>query len=672
MATWIPNSTLLELTGWSLRTVQHKAKLREIVSRIGAAKKRNGKSEREFRLDSLPQEFQMKYAESLTSDSGALALVSASSEVREFPRTLTSEQEKKASSRLAIIEPLNNWIDRGTRPEQPLQLKDGRTVCNSDLMARYIAEQHDISRSQIWAWRAGWKSDGLKGLADKERSRKKSQFFEQFPIAKKFVFAKHAEGISIQAIFYSLKREWPKLYNHGSQPPSYTTVRDLINGIPKVILDQTRMVEAKHSKLYAPFLLTDFDKVRVNQFWVADHRIHDFWAYDDCLTFPPTLEAQRLWETAIIDMRSRVIVASVFSLSPSSLTIVSALRQAIENFGLPEIFYIDNGKDFRKVAKGAAGGSGDMVAAQDLPDSAKGVLARLNIRAVLCTPYHPQSKLIEPFFSGQSKRFDTIFGVAYAGNKPANRPDACTDAINTHKAALKALRSGQKLNTPLPAASHAINLYRQWLHEYNHETAHRGLGMDGRAPMQVFSELLANPRRVKNIAEIEELFWDRQKRKVSNCRIQLFNTFYEGKDADAKEALYLANGTEIEVACDPFNIGEALAFDSQRRFLGRLVAQKFIERGVTSQEEVKQHMKFARGTRKKVAELWDTVRAGVPTEMELMSQRALISAERHSPVSAMPALPVSRVKGALAAAAAAPAYPEDIAARFMKNSEGEE
>src|ERR1022692_4184994 len=91
--------------------------------------------------------------------------------------------------------------------------------------------------------------------------------------------------------------------------------------------------------------------------------------------------ALRPWLTAMIDMRSRKIVGTAWSATPSSHTISSALRVGIESFGIPQILYVDNGKDYEKVGR------------IDFSPECSGVLVRLGIQPQYCLPRHPQSKL---------------------------------------------------------------------------------------------------------------------------------------------------------------------------------------------------------------------------------------------------------------------------------------
>jgi hypothetical protein len=91
--------------------------------------------------------------------------------------------------------------------------------------------------------------------------------------------------------------------------------------------------------------------------------------------------------------------------TPSSHTISSALRVGIESFGIPQILYVDNGKDYEKVGR------------IDFSPECSGVLVRLGIEGQYCLPRHPQSKLIESWFGTVRKRFDCLW-PSYCGPGP--------------------------------------------------------------------------------------------------------------------------------------------------------------------------------------------------------------------------------------------------------------
>jgi hypothetical protein len=84
-------------------------------------------------------------------------------------------------------------------------------------------------------------------------------------------------------------------------------------------------------------------------------------------------------------------------------------------------------------------------------------------------------------------------------------------------------------------------------------------------------------RLIESPEVLYALFWDRQRRKVSEggC-VQLYGERYEPADGESLAKLFLEIEQNVLVACDPANLGEAIALDLDGRFLGRLRAQKLI------------------------------------------------------------------------------------------------
>ena len=130
-----------------------------------------------------------------------------------------------------------------------------------------------------------------------------------------------------------------------------------------------------------------------------------------------------------------------------------------------------------------------------------------------CEPYLlTDLKLIESWFGTVRKRFDCLW-PSNCGPGPKDRPEQCTAALKEHQAFLK----GKRKNSPLPLASEFIATARQWIAEYNSQHPHGGRAMRGRTPDEVYNELLlpGQKRLIETPDVLYALFWDRQRRKVS-------------------------------------------------------------------------------------------------------------------------------------------------------------
>ena len=70
-------------------------------------------------------------------------------------------------------------------------------------------------------------------------------------------------------------------------------------------------------------------------------------------------------------------------------------------------------------------------------------------------------------------------------------------------------------------------------------------------------------RLIESPEVLYALFWDRQRRKVSEggC-VQLYGERYEPADGESLAKLFLEIERDVIVACDPANLGEAISLGS--------------------------------------------------------------------------------------------------------------
>ncbi len=205
-------------------------------------------------------------------------------------------------------------------------------------LAGYLADQHQVSARTLWNWYAQYRKLGYAGLVDRVRSDKgKSRFLAAHPAVRAFLENKYlGERLSIRLVYQALLRDLRSLEPECTRPPSYSAVRSYLKQLPKPLLILSREGKRQFQERCEPYLLTDFDSLVPNQIWVSDHGQHDVWVRNDLFSGVSANAAVRPWLTAVIDMRSRKIVGTAWSANPSSHTISSALRVAIENFGIPQ------------------------------------------------------------------------------------------------------------------------------------------------------------------------------------------------------------------------------------------------------------------------------------------------------------------------------------------------
>lgn len=504
-------------------------------------------------------------------------------------RNLTAAQKRIFNKRMDLIAPMLN-------PPEGVSLNE---------QAQSIARARGCVPRTVWTYYLRYRGGGADALVKEPRAdRGRSHTVEARPLLRKFVTAKWREAGNLALIRDAVRREWGgPLLPYEGKPPSYNSLRRFLESIPAPLRDRGTNQE-KDSK-YAPYLVTGRGQwTRPNECWVGDHRILDVLVLNDCLPGAPRGAAVRPWLTCLQDMRTRVIVGWAWSASPSSRSIAAALRQGVERFGLPETFLMDNGKDFRKV-----GGEG-------------GLLERLGVRARYCIRRHPQSKQVESFFNLLARRFDSCF-PDYTGARAGARPDACREGEKKHHEYL----AGKRGATPLMPASHFMALCGQWLDEYNRTHEHGGLGMDGRAPLDVMDELLPlAQRRIPAMAELAPLFWDEQRRKVRNGKVELDGATYSAPldDEQAQQNMYLANARTVVVRRDPQDASRALAFEDgpSGALLARLESDELRAQGPIPEDELRAHLRLRARLDRAAKKAADAMAYGVPREIDLLADRA--------------------------------------------------
>jgi hypothetical protein len=633
---WISRDDVQRLTGWSRRTIFLKQASGELKTRLTGEKAANGMPILQYAVSSLPSAAQLKHMEEKMA-SAALVPVNKSVSITAVatlpePRServvmamesLDEEQRAQAQQRLKIISPMIDFKNK-TNGHKPVFLASGgETFTTLTAIVDHLSTITKYSKASIWEWWNRYKNEGPGALADRVRSDAgKSRVFDRYPEAAAFSRNKYlTERLSVALVHRALLREWHRLSNNSAaKPPDYKTLRMYLQ---REVSPLVKMIAREPDRVYkeqaAPYIIRDISKVRVNAYWISDHMQHDVWVRNNRredtgqLVFPELEENQALrpWFTCIVDMRSRRVTGPTWCATPSSRSIGSALLLGMRLFGRPEVFYIDNGKDYNR-----------------LSDDQNGVLMRLGIQSQNCLPKHPQSKQIESFFAGLHKRFDVLWRPFYCGTSPATRPDDCDAVLRKHQ---KLMKSGGE--SPLPTASEFIHACARWIDEFN-ETPHSGQGMRGRTPNDVYdSELPPERRSPVNPIDVAELFWERDLRVVcegGSVRLDKFR--FEPAEQNSFAALMLRVGQQIIVARDPRNLSEAIALTNERepKYLGHLRSQEMAVHGQTDRDMIRLRMRKEGAVRTAVkqllaAEARQRALAGDVTEIQHLQRRAAAS-----------------------------------------------
>lgn len=245
--------------------------------------------------------------------------------------------------------------------------------------------------------------------------------------------------------------------------PSYPTILRRIDALPR--LQKILMREGERGLDAAiPSMRRDYTGLSLHQMWNSDGRmadVHCRW---------PDGHVGRPVVVAFLDLRSRVFVGWAIGKSESANLVRQALADALRRTkAVPQRLYLDNGRAF--ASKEITGGQPTRYRFKVNEDDETGLATLLHAKVTWATPYNGKAKPIESAWNVVAENVDKRreFVGAYCGNAPHNKPET----HDTSKAV-------------------PIELYERILREEieaYHQREHRGDGMEGQSPMQVYERL---------------------------------------------------------------------------------------------------------------------------------------------------------------------------------------
>ena len=388
----------------------------------------------------------------------------------------------------------NNWRDnealRRFQVISPL-LDPELDAKKKNALRHKIAEEHEVSVRTLYRWENLHTLGGFSALKPAER---KQQYSSKLPknfneVLQQAILLKREVPLrSVEQIIYILEaEEWVK----PGELKRSTLQRYLYNaGYGKK--QMKKYSEAKYSS---------------SKRFCKPHRmmlVQGDLKHGPILPVGPGGKKVQTYLSALIDDHSRRILSSGWYATQNATIVEDTFHKAILQFGKPDSFYLDNGKQY-------------------ISKELKDALGRLSIRILHCKPYAAQSK-------GKIEAFNGF-----------------VDAF---------LREAKARNiTTLEEMNHSWTL---WVEEYYHNKPHAGLeeyyrsqGWEvpegGISPIQEWNR---DSRRLTflDTAVVAEAFLHHVTRNVDKggC-ISL-----EGNRYEVSAALI---GAKVEVAFDPMNMG---------------------------------------------------------------------------------------------------------------------
>ena len=480
----------------------------------------------EYALSSLPESVQIELQKKF---------VCAVSKPKSLPadlrqvelKTLTEKQREVAGARMALVAQVAQLEQAQPRYKAIKffceQIKHGGI--SSDLM-RLVetannkkGKNRTLSERTLNQWvldyeKADTPEERLKALAPMQRVAKKAEEIVWLPDF--LAIYRQTNGINVAEAYHYFSAEWDARF--ADEPlrlemkPSIDQVRAALAKLPKHIKEIGRKTGSELRALNT-YVKRDWSVLQVNDVWVGDgHAMKLKVAHPEHgRPFIPEV-------TLIMDAPCRFIVGWSASLAENVLAVADALRYGVERYGIPAIYYSDNG-----------GGEKNWMLDGDIT----GMLPRLGINHQTGIPGNPQGRGIiervhQTILYRIARQFETYHGTG-----------ADRDTIRQVSTAVisldKAKRKGATQLTPkqqwavgkLPSWNQFLDAVQAGVDWYNNEHVHSEIGM---TPAQKRRQLMEkmNPDDLVFVTPVEarDLFRPSTLRVAQRGWLQLFNNYY--------------------------------------------------------------------------------------------------------------------------------------------------
>lgn len=466
--------------------------------------------------------------------------------VEEGLQHLTDKQRAVADARLVLVgyvlnlyenEQLKLGLKEAVRyvveQVQSGLLPDDKMHFVSVANARTGKKQQGLSEVTLYRWVRAYRAvqgDGenlrigrILALADK-KTRQPESLSEKTWLGD---FLRHYQNPNKPTIVSAMKKMAVDYAKWGKAMPSYDMVQIAVKRLPPYIKNRGRVTGSEYKSQYLTHVRRDWLTLAPNDVWVGDG--HSFKAlvrsYQNGQ--PKTLEF-----TMVIDGCSGAIMGWSVSLAENTSAVADALRVGFRQYGLPLIYYSDNG----------AGQTAKL-----LDDESLGLFARLNIDHATGIPGNPMGRS-----RIERKWKDTA--IALARDYPTFQgKNADSETVRKRNALIQSAWNAEKQGKTLtPEQANALKkvpTFQQFLVDlanmvqaYNETHEHSALPKDPETgkyytPMAYYRYRLAtdapNEVAIERLSELELDYLSRPevKRKVDmNAEINWLNQVYFHKE----------------------------------------------------------------------------------------------------------------------------------------------
>lgn len=250
--------------------------------------------------------------------------------------------EEIATQRVQLLSPL---------------LADGLDPAKASQIKAAIREQTGMSERTLRRYLAQYRADGFSGLKPKSKGRKQTE--DVIPanlLEQAILLRREVPSRSVSQIIQIL--EWEEKAQPGQLKRS--TLQEKLT---------ERGYSSRHMRMYASngVAARRFQKRHRNALWQSDIK------YGPFLPIGPDGTNKQVYLVLFVDDATRFVLHGEFYPTLDQSIVEDCFRKAIQQYGIPEGVYFDNGKQYRTKWMGRT-------------------CSKLGIRLLFAKPYSPESK----------------------------------------------------------------------------------------------------------------------------------------------------------------------------------------------------------------------------------------------------------------------------------------
>jgi transposase InsO family protein len=410
---WLSASEVARLEGIEERTVGYRC--RQGVSG-GYVWRLNENKEKEIRLSSLKSDTVKRYREEQLPDAKPLPR-------REDPVAFYNLRESSTNQKKKFCD---NWTEA-------LQHFCGfRGRKNLAWQIELWNRSHDfkVSLQRVYAVRKQYEESGCDRtfLLARERHVPKSSVREEWKKDFLDVYMSQPPKSVASCALYALGMARQRGDTRNGKPvsgdnfPKDASWNRLVKTLDRTTVQMARHGAKAHYDKDLGYVEKDYSKAQAGSCWVGDTRI-----FDVHVKVPGFDSPKRPYITMFVDLRTSLPMGwHVHHTPPSTENTLRALKDGISKRGIPEILYLDNGREYSN--KNISGLTRrkrldrTVNYKTDNPKMRESAAAVFNIDIQFAMPYNARTKVIEGDFGRIKESFDKKF-KAFCGGNPVERPE---------------------------------------------------------------------------------------------------------------------------------------------------------------------------------------------------------------------------------------------------------